>query len=74
MACGYSSDSTLQELSFEYQHNRVKMVFKTFCIFLPWTKIASARKGFNPFTLRAVKRGLTIMEIFYLQKHFLENI
>ena len=28
----------------------------------------------NPFTLRAAKRGLTILEIFYLQSHFLENI
>ena len=28
----------------------------------------------NPFTLRTAKRGLTILEIFYLQKHFLENI
>ena len=28
----------------------------------------------NPFTLRAAKRGLTILEIFPLQKHFLENI
>ena len=28
----------------------------------------------NPFTLRAAKRGLTILEIFPLQKHFFENI
>ena len=28
----------------------------------------------NPFTLRAAKRVLTILEIFYLQKHFLGNI
>ena len=28
----------------------------------------------NPFTLRAAKRGLTILEIFSLQKHFFENI
>ena len=27
----------------------------------------------NPFTLRAAKRGLMILEIFCLQKHFLEN-
>ena len=30
--------------------------------------------SFNPFTLRAAKRGLTILEIFPLQKHFFENI
>ena len=37
---------------------------------------AGAQKNItvNPFTLRAAKRGLTIMEIFYLQKHFLETI
>ena len=28
----------------------------------------------NPLTLRAAKTGLTILEIFYLQKHFLESI
>ena len=28
----------------------------------------------NPLTLRAAKRGLTILEIFNLQTHFLENI
>ena len=30
--------------------------------------------SFNPFTLRAAKRGLTILEIFHLQKHSLGNI
>ena len=28
----------------------------------------------NPFTLRAAKTGLAILEIFYLQRHFLGNI
>ena len=28
----------------------------------------------NPFTLTASKTGLTVLEIFYLQKHLLENI
>ena len=27
----------------------------------------------NPLTLRPTKRGLTNLEIFYLQKYFLEN-
>ena len=31
-------------------------------------------KFFNPLTLRAAKIGLTILEILYLQKHFIENI
>ena len=30
--------------------------------------------SFNPLMLRAAKRGLMILNIFYLQKHFLENI
>ena len=29
---------------------------------------------FNPLTLRPGKTGLTNLEIYYLQKHFLENI
>ena len=28
----------------------------------------------NPFTLRAAKTGLTTLEIFYLEKYYLENI
>ena len=36
------------------------------------------RPGFrvilNPLTLRVAKTGLTILEIFYLQKHILENM
>ena len=45
LANGYSSESTQQELSNEYQQYKVQMVFKDFCIFLPWTKVASALKG-----------------------------
>ena len=29
---------------------------------------------FNPLTLRAAETGLTILEIFHLQKYFLERI
>ena len=32
------------------------------------------RGGINPLTLRAAKRGLTILKIFNLQTHFLESI
>ena len=35
----------------------------------PWEKLARAS-----LTLRAAKTGLAILEMFYLQKHFLENI
>ena len=36
--------------------------------------VLKKRNLINPFTLRAAKRGLTILEIFSLQKHFFENI
>ena len=42
---GYSSESTQstqRELSNEYQHDRVQMVFKDLVL---WTKVASALKG-----------------------------
>ena len=42
LAHGYSSDSTQRELSNEYQHDRVKMVFKNLCVPLLWTKVALA--------------------------------
>ena len=38
------------------------------------TQLSSAALLVNPFTLRAARRGLTIWEIFPLQKHFFENI
>ena len=37
----YSSESTKQELFNEYQHDRVKMVFKTLCVYVLWMKLAS---------------------------------
>ena len=45
LANGYSFDRTQQELSNEYQHGRIKKVFKNFCIFVPLMKVASALKG-----------------------------
>ena len=42
LAYGYSSESTQQGLSNEYQHDRV---FKNLCIFLLWMKVASALEG-----------------------------
>ena len=45
LAHGYSSESTQRELSNEYQHDRVQMVFKDLCIFVLWTKVASALEG-----------------------------
>ena len=36
MANGYSSESTHQELSNEYQHDSVQMFFKNICILVLW--------------------------------------
>ena len=47
LANGYSSESTQRELSNEYQHDRVWMVFKDFWIFVLWTKVALALKGLS---------------------------
>ena len=55
-------------------------VFKYFIIYYQkyslskWLTEISRYELVNPFTLRAAKRGLTILKIFQLQKHFLENI
>ena len=42
---GYSSESTQRELSNEYQHDRVWIVFKKLCVLVLWTKVASALEG-----------------------------
>ena len=47
LAYGYYSDSTQREISNEYQHKRIKMVFKRFCILVLWTKEVSALEGLN---------------------------
>ena len=38
----------LKELSNEYQHDRVYMIFKYLCILVLWTKVASALEGLIP--------------------------
>ena len=45
LANGYSSESTQRELSNEYQHDRVFMIFTNICVFVLWTKVASALEG-----------------------------
>ena len=45
LANGYSSKSTQRDLPNEYQHDRVSMVFKRFCILVHWTKVALALEG-----------------------------
>ena len=45
LADGYSSEGVQRELSNEYQHDRVKMVFKNICILVLWTKVPSVSEG-----------------------------
>ena len=42
-----SSESTQRELSNEYQHDRVSMIFKNLCVPVLWSKVASAMEGLN---------------------------
>ena len=44
LAHGYSSESTQRELSNEYQHDRVTIVFKNLCVLVLWAKVAVALK------------------------------
>ena len=45
LANGYSFESTQRELSNEYQHDRVSMLFRNLCVRVLWTKVISALKG-----------------------------
>ena len=47
LAHGYSSESTQRELSNEYQHDRVLIVFKKICVLVLLTKLASALEGLS---------------------------
>ena len=42
---GYLYESTQRELSNEYQHDRVYMIFKKLCVLVLWMKAAPALKG-----------------------------
>ena len=67
-ANGYSSESTQCELSNEYQHDRVYMVFKNLCILVFWTNVSSALKGLNVaenVTIIKISSSLNITSIFY---------
>ena len=44
-AHGYSYENAQGELSNEYQHDRVWMVFKNLCVLVLWTKVALALEG-----------------------------
>ena len=45
LAHEYSCESTQWELSNKYQYDRVLMVCKKLCVFVLWTKVASALIG-----------------------------
>ena len=47
LARGYSSKSTQQELSNEYQHDRVLDAFQKSVRLVLWMKVASALKGLS---------------------------
>ena len=49
LANGYSSESTHQELSNEYQHDMVSMIFEEIYILMLWTKVASALEGLTRY-------------------------
>ena len=49
LANGYSSESTQWELPYEYQPDRVWMVFKNLCILWLWMKVASALEGLRQY-------------------------
>ena len=45
LAHGYSSYSAQRDLSNEYQHDRVYMVFKNLCLIVLWVKVGLAWEG-----------------------------
>ena len=47
LAHGYLSESAQRELSNEYQHDRVWMVFNIVWVLVLWTKVASALEGLS---------------------------
>ena len=67
LANGYSSESTHQELSNEYQHDRVKMVFENLCVLVLWTKVASAFEGLrDPLNLSSGYKTLLIIHLDFI--------
>ena len=54
LANGYSSERTRQELSNEYQDDRVSMVFQESCILVLKTKVVSALEGLRSITIKHI--------------------
>ena len=60
LAYGYSSESAQRELSNEYQHDRVQMVFRNLCILVLWTNVALALAGLTPVHLEYTHDLITL--------------
>ena len=58
----------LNELCNEYQHDRVKMVFKSLCVILLWMKVASALEG---LTLANYSQGHDPMQGWIIRKRII---
>ena len=69
---GYSSESTQRELSNEYQHDRVEMVFKNLSILVLWTKVASALEGLSHLYLEFTHGQTTKFDIIYQVEKYLK--
>ena len=67
LANGYSSESTQRELSNEYQHDRVKMIFIIFWFFVHWTKVALALEGLRNFLVTIEPHQIVLMIIAILK-------
>ena len=61
LANGYSSESTLRELSNGYQHDRMYMVLKRLCVLVLWVKVASALEGLNS---HVVGSGIPVHRVY----------
>ena len=60
LAYGYPSESTQPELSNEFQHDRVYMVFKILCVLVFWTRVASALEGLR----KGTPQGMLVIAMF----------
>ena len=72
LANGYSSESTQRELSNEYQHDRVWMVYKNLCICVLWTsKVASALEGLRDGMVCGQVSLILYMYNWYLYRYLI---
>ena len=68
LAYGFSYESIRQELSNEYQHDRVQMVSKKLCVLMLWTKVASALEGLSEVTCISIFVRLCVRSKVQMQK------